>query len=149
MILSAAGGMMDAKGQQQQAAANNAIAQYNATLLEGEATETRNQAAQAMTEEALKGEMAVGEQRAAAAARGATVDFGTAADLQEETRLISRANQERISTQAEDRASALETEAQLKRLQGELGVQQGDIGAMASMLSTAGTVADKWYSYNN
>jgi len=154
-IVSAVGAVGSAKAQMDQASYDRGVAEYNAGVEENRATSIENKAIVAETEERTKAQQLVSSQRAAAAARGAQVDFGTALDLTEDTELIGEINALRIRETAEDEAAALRESAKLRRAAGAAGETQATTGALSTVFSTAGrlgtqsnigSVDSKWYS---
>lgn len=121
------------------------IAELNAQYAEIDAWEAK-----------LRGEEEVGRyqnvinqtistQRVALASQDVDVNFGTAKELQQETKLIGMLNQLDIREQAHATAMGYKTQARQYRLQGQMGLSQArqDAGFTmgAAFLSAAGTGA--------
>ena len=142
------GAAMTARAQRQQGKHADAVGEYNARVGENQAQEVRNQAIQGENEERQKARQLQSKQRTQFAARGALVDTGTAADVQEDTKLMGDINAARIRGNAESQAMALEQGATLTRSEGAFQKSAGDNAAFATVVSTGGKVANKWYTHN-
>ena len=71
----------------------------------------------------------VGDQRAAYAAQGVDVSYGTAAEVQSETRLTGLLNMLDIQKQAREKALGFKNEARNIRLQGGMARSQAELNA--------------------
>lgn len=126
---------------QQQVANNNAIAaEYQAAdaIQRGdiEADKLRTRV------EGLKG-----QQRAALAANGVVLDEGTAANVVLDTVELGERDVLQIKNNAAREAWALRNQAQDFRNQGLLARSESNFNSASTLLTTVGSVADKWYQY--
>ena len=139
---------LTAAGQISQGRAADDAAKYNARVDENRATEVQNRAISLESEERQKAAEFRGRQRAILAARGVSVDTGTALRIQEDTELLGEINAMRIRESTESQVGALETSASLTRSQGRSALRQGALGGFATVAAGAGRVADKWHQFN-
>lgn len=77
-------------------------------------------------------EQTVGSQRVALAAQGVDVSFGTAAEIQEDTKVRGFLNQQDIMAEANARALGFKNEARSRRLQGYLSAVGAEVSASAT-----------------
>lgn len=77
----------------------------------------------------------VGEQRAGYAAQNVDVNFGTAKEVQEETKFTGFLNQLDMLRQGRERAKGYKTEARNLRLGGQFTRMQGDMDASIAIRS--------------
>jgi hypothetical protein len=148
LILAGVSALTTGISQYQQGQTAKKTARYNARVSENRATEVQNRAITAESEERQKASELQGRQRAIQAAKGVSVDTGTALRVQEDTALIGEVNAMRIRENARSQTEALETEAELTRFQGENAARQGTLGAISTVAAGAGKVADKWHQFS-
>ena len=137
--------VLSAKAAHDQASVNKRTAEINATLAQREARDAQlrgEEEAQAINRKAssLKS-----SQRVGLAANGLDLSYGSAADIQDQTDFFAQAdiatartNADRASYSARTRASGYSAEARS---------QSPFLAASTTLLTGAGRVADRWYSY--
>ena len=127
-------GIAQAGAEEAQGEFQDAVAQANArfsTLKAEDAIRRGDKVAGAYGE---KVGQTIGAQRAALAAQGIDVDAGSAADIQDETRLIGAEEAETIKNNAFREAMGFKTEALSQSVQGKLALAQGKSRAAGSIL---------------
>jgi hypothetical protein len=129
-----------------QARQNTEIAEYNAAVDRNKATSIENKAIRDAIDVRTSAVQKASSQRAAAAARGAVVDFGTALDLTEDTTMIGEVDAARIKETASEEAQYLRDAADFSVDAAKSAETQAMIGGIGSFLTSAGTVGMKWYS---
>lgn len=126
-----------------QAKRKQMIADMNAEFAELDAWEAEQQgyADQARYQGVV--DATVGTQRVAYASKNVDIGYGTAAEVQAETRITGMLNMLDIQKQARNKALGFKKEAQNLRLGGEMTRQQGDMDATATQnaayMNAAGT----------
>lgn len=140
-VAMAASAAMAAKSSYDQGQYQKKVGEYNARVAENQATDERAKATEAMSEERTKAMQLRATQRAAAAARGVEIDYGTALNIQEDTEMIGRINAQRIDRYGDQRQEALTSEALMARSAGDNAVRQGSMKAVGSLIGAAGNAA--------
>lgn len=140
-VAMAASAAMSAKASYDQGQQAKKVGEYNARLAENQATEERSRATEAMSEERTKAMQLRATQRAAAAARGVEIDYGTALHIQEDTEMIGRINAQRIDRYGDQRQEALTSEALMARSAGSNAARQGSMAAAGTLIGAAGSMA--------
>lgn len=160
MMLAGAGSVMGAAGAYRSAAGQKAALNYQASVAEANANINEQQAQFALMNgqqqeqaERLKMAAMLGDQKAIAAANGADVSTGSPVEMMASTRLIGerdaftiRDNASRAAWAYRQRSAGYKNEAGMDRA--TAGAMNPGMSAFGSLLSSAGTVADKWYRYN-
>ena len=141
MVMTTVSGAMSAKAQYDQGQYQKGVAEYNAAVDRNKAVEVKNKANTQESAERQKAQQLLSKQRAIAASRGATVDFGTVLDITEDTEMIGEINARRVREGGEAQVTALEGQATLGLSAGNNAASQGSMGAIGTLLGTAGTVA--------
>lgn len=142
---SMAGAGLSAYGQYQGAQAAKDAANYNAKVAEMQAADARDRGV--YEQEALGrkiGQMR-GQQRANMAANGLDLTDGTPAALLDQTDYYGLEDQRTLANNINREAAGYGTRANLARAQAD-GYDPA-MSASASLLTNAGTVADRWYKY--
>ena len=127
------------------------VGRYNARVKENQATQTENLGVQQENVQREKVAQAVSRQRAAIASKGFDVNTGTAADIQESTKILGEADALRDKTNYLNQAEVLNQQAALSLAEGYAKQKAGHNAFKTSILSAAGTailgagVADKWF----
>ena len=161
MMLNFAGAMAQARGQRHAAASKAAEYEYQAKIDDNNRKVAEWKAADAIArgkkEESshrIKVAALKGRQRSALAASGVVVDSGSALDILADTAALGeldaltiRSNAEREAYEHKVTASNLTANAGMKRMGAGNALIAGKIGSMTSLLSGAGSVANKWYNY--
>lgn len=158
IIIGLASAAVGAAGSMQQAAAAKASADYNAQIAKQNARISQQRAHDAIergkvAEQQKMGQNSqlLGKQRAALAANGVDLSFGSPLDLQVDTAVVAKTDALTIKTNAYREAYDHEidahnqtAQARLYRMQGNAAAQAGTIGAIGTVLGGAG---DAWKSY--
>lgn len=85
-------------------------------------------------------------QRTALAANGLDLSYGTAADLQDQVDFFGQADAATARTNASREAWRLRAGGQQEAAAGRAARSNANLQAAGTLLSTAGTVANKWYT---
>lgn len=130
----------------QQGREAKAAGNFNAREAENNATRLRNQGTQ--EENALRRRNAelVSRQRARQGAANININSGSALQVQEDAKLFGEIDALRLRDNFAREADAMDRGASLTRTQGNAAASAANIGAFSTVLSTAGTVAGKWYT---
>lgn len=145
LYTSMAGAGLSAYGQYQGAQAAKDAANYNAKVAEMQAADARDRGV--YEQEALGrkiGQMR-GQQRANMAANGLDLTDGTPAALLDQTDYYGLEDQRTLANNINREAAGYGTRANLARAQAD--GYDPTMAASASLLTNAGTVADRWYKY--
>jgi len=135
---------MSAYGQYQQGQAANDAAKYNAKMAEYAAQDASRRGEEEAAAIQRKAASLKSTQRAAQAARGLDIGYGTAQDLQDETDFFGQMDAATARSNAAQQAWSYRSQGQLARAEGRAAAYQGALGAAGTLLSTAGTVSSKW-----
>lgn len=154
------GGVMSAQAQRQQAAQEASQSYYAAGIARNNQIAANHAANDAIergkvdrARAAIAAKQTVGAQRAALAAGGVEVNSGSALDLQVETTRLGEYDQLVAMNNAQREALGFRTQG--ANFGGEVGLHtsaaqnsltSGQTKATASLIGTAGSVADKWYT---
>lgn len=156
------GGITTAYGQMQAGKAANAEAKYKAAIQHNNAIRAGYLADDAIArgkeekrKTALKGRLLVGKMRATLAANGVEVNSGSASDLTVDQQGINSLDvftaENNAAREAQEyliRADQFESEAALTRLSGANAARNSKFQAAGTLLTTAGSVAGKWYQFD-
>jgi hypothetical protein len=129
------GSMEQAELTRRQAELNRQVSEFNAEDLEQSAWEAEKFGYTQVARYQSTVDEVISKQRVRFAAEGVDITFGTAAEIQEESRMTATLNALDIQKAARERAQNLRTEAANVRLQGFLGVVQGEAQASAETIS--------------
>jgi hypothetical protein len=147
MISTIAGTAMSAYGMYQMGKYNEQVAENNAQTAEYQAEDALERGEEATRQKQRDIARLKGQQRASIASSGLVVDEDTGADVLTDTELLGQEDILAIRSNAQREAWAYRTQAQNFRAEGVLASAEGTYGATASLLTGAGSVADKWYRY--
>jgi hypothetical protein len=163
MAMSVMGGMQQAQAQRTAAAQQASQSYYAAGIARNNQIAASHAARDEVqrgkidrAQEAIKSRQMQGAQRAALAASGVVVDQGSAVGLTNETRRLGQLNQLTATNAAARRAQALTTQG--ANFGSQVGLNQaaatnqiasGKAAATGTLLSTAGSVASKWYDFSS
>jgi len=155
-------GAMGAMGIARQGGYNQAVANYNARMLELKAGEVEQMGTEAKIQRDIQAKHLKGAQKVVTAGRGVDVATGTPARLQADVDLIAEIDKLNIDRNIEKRASALRTQADFTRLTGEMQAEQAELGAVSTLIGSGAeafqmsglgekpsgtkTVHPKWYT---
>lgn len=144
-----------AVAQQQQYEYQAKVNENNQKIAEWQAQDAKDRGDIAEKQHRIKVSQLKGRQRSALAASGVVVDEGSGLDILGDTAemgeldaLTIRSNAEREAYDYEVSAMNSGAQAGINRASGENAYAAGNYGAMTTLLSGAGSVADKWYRWS-
>ena len=149
------GQMQGAKAAKARGDYEAAVARNNQTIAERYATDAVGRGKTAADERRAGARQVIGAQRASSAARGVEVGTGSALDLTTDTAGIGELDALTLRHNAEREAYGFRTQGlnfassgELARLRGENEATALRGSAFSTALTGAGTVASKWYNFN-
>lgn len=143
--LSAAGTAISAMGAYQQSKVAGEVAARNAKLAELQAEDALRRGEREAAELRRRVAATKSAQRVSLAAKGLDLTYGTAADLQDQTDFFGESDVATVRTNA--RKEAFARRSQSANFQAEALSQRPWLAAGSTLLTGAGQVADKWYTY--
>jgi hypothetical protein len=137
-----------------QAAYQGAVARNNQILSERAAEDAIQRGGVEESRSRMETARLIGRQRAALAASGQVVDAGSALNITSDTAGLGELDAQTIRSNAEREAYNLRiqgsnfgSEATLKEMSGRQALTDARYNVAGTLLSGAGTVANKWYNY--
>tara|TARA_R110000796_G_scaffold231390_1_gene349273 strand:+ start:495 stop:1190 length:696 start_codon:yes stop_codon:yes gene_type:complete len=153
--ISGVGMLQQGQAAQKQAAYQAAIEKNNAVIAEQKATRSRLIGEQDRVARLLLTGQQTGQIDVALAANGVEVGTGTAFALKQDAKIAGLEDSRMIAHNAEVTALSFEAEAGSRNAQASLTLLAGQsqqrastTGAFSTLLSGAGSVANKWYGFN-
>lgn len=143
--LSAAGTAIAGIGAYQQSKVAGEVAARNAKLADLQAEDALRRGENEAAELRRRVAATKSAQRVSLAAKGLDLTYGTAADLQDQTDFFGESDVATVRTNA--RKEAWSRRSQSANFQTEALSQRPWLSAGSTLLSGAGQVADKWYTY--
>lgn len=143
--LSAAGTAISAMGAYQQSKVAGEVAARNAKLADLQAEDALRRGEREAAELRRRVAATKSAQRVSLAAKGLDLTYGTAADLQDQTDFFGESDVATVRTNA--RKEAFARRSQSANFQAEALSQRPWLAAGSTLLTGAGQVADKWYTY--
>jgi len=154
------GGIMQGEGKKQQAEAQAAtynyqaqVAKINSDIDKQNADYAINKGEQQATIEGMKGAQQLAQIKVGQAASGFDVNTGSNADVQAGQRKVTqmdmdmiRANASKVAYDYNVKSVEDINQAGLYTMASSNASQAGDLALMSSLVSTAGSVSDKWLS---
>lgn len=137
-------GISGAYSSYQQAKANKLVAESNRRIAEMKARDALKRGHETEARSRQSNRKTIGSQRAALAAQGIRVDYGSAADIQTETANIGELDALTIKNNALREAFGYTTQGQDASMQGRLAYQSGITQSMDTLL-TGGIKATGYY----
>lgn len=128
-----------------QASANQQIAQNNAKVAEYQAQDIERRGQEDAQAVQRKAAALKSAQRVNLASKGLDLGYGTAADLQDQTDFFAQSDVATTRTNADK--DAWGKRAMGANYRAEASAQNPLMAGAGTLLSGAGQVADKWYSY--
>jgi hypothetical protein len=141
------GGISSSNAARQQGAIAQQVANNNATIAEYQATDAQRRAGEEALAVRRKASQLSGTQRATMAARGLDLTGGTPAQLLGETDFFGEQDQKTAKYNGDVEAWGRRAQAGNMRAEGAAAASAGRTNAFNTLLSTGGSVADKWYRY--
>lgn len=146
---SLAGGVMGAVGSEENASVQAQIARNNANTAMWNANIAGEQGEQQSAMKGMQTAQTVGKMRAAFGASGVDVNSGSPADVQAAADAAGLTDQQTIKSDAARRAWGYETQSSNFENQSKVDVQQGNWGALSSLLGGASSAAKTWMQFGN
>lgn len=152
--LSAYGSYQQGQAMAGQAEYQAAVARNNQIIAERNAQDAELRGGLSEDQQRRQTAQLKGRQRASLASNGVVIDEGSALDITSDTAafgefdaLTIRSNAQREAYNYRVQGSNFQAEENLMRMRGAAGSRAGTTGAVSTLLSGAGSVADKWYGY--
>lgn len=145
MVAMAAGGLVSAKASMDQGKVAQQVARNNATMSEYAAQDAQRRGEEDAIAIQRRGAAIKANQRVSLAASGLDLTYGTAADLQDQTDFFAQSDAATARTNAAREAWSLRARGQQALAEGDAAARNSRMQAAGSLLSTAGSVAGKWY----
>ncbi len=142
------GGVMSANAARQQGAIAQQVAKNNATIAEYQATDATRRADEEAMAVRRKSSQLEGTQRSMMAARGLDLTGGTPAQLLSETDFFGEQDQATARYNGKVEAWGKRAQASNMQAEGAAAAAAGRTQAFSTLLTTGGSVADKWYRYS-
>lgn len=163
LVMAGASAVVGGVGQMQAGAAAKAAGQYQAQVARNNAIIANYNADDALKrgqveEQKYRGQVSqlVGRQRAVLAANGVVVDEGSALDITSDTRAVGeldaltiRYNSEREAYNYRRQGDNFTSDANLLDMRASQSESAAMLGTVSTLLSGAGSVADKWYQFKS
>ena len=132
------------------------VARNNQILAERAAKDALERGKIAEHRQQMATQQLIGRQRAVLASSGVKTDVGSALDITVDTAgigeldaLTIRSNAEREALGFRTQGMNFQAEAGLAKARGASALSAGYTGAFGTLLSSGGSVASKWYSFND
>ncbi len=148
MVAAAAGTGISVVSAMNQASAARQTARNNATMAEYAAADAQRRGEEEAAAIQRRGAALKSTQRAALAAKGLDLTYGTAGDIQDQTDFFTQSDVATTRTNAGREAWNYRAQGQQALAKGRADAQNASLQATGSLLAGAGQVADKWYSYS-
>ena len=145
MALTVASGGMKAIGAYQSTKAARDAYNYNAAVHDLQAQDALNRGEESLQRHYMQASQFKGKQRAALAANGVDLTYGSALDILTGTDMMARYDADIIKQNAEREALGHKTQAGMNRWQA--ANQKPMTAAVTSALSSAGQVSSQWYMF--
>lgn len=145
MAAMAVGGGVSAFSAIQQGKTAQQVANNNATMAEYAAQDAQKRGEEDAMAVQRKAAALKSSQRVGLAANGLDLSYGTAADLQDQTDFFAQSDAATARTNASREAWRLRAGGEQDRAAGSAARSNANLQAAGTLLSTAGSVAGKWY----
>jgi hypothetical protein len=146
--LSAASGVIGAAGAYQQGKVAQQVGRNNQIMAEYAAQDAQRRAGEDAIKVQQKASQLKGTQRATMAAKGLDLGVGTQADLLDQTDFFGATDVATTRNNGNRDAWSARQQGANARAQGDASARQGGMSAFSTLLGTAGSVSDKWMTYN-
>ena len=146
MAAMAVGGGVSAFSAIQQGKTAQKVANNNATMAEYAAQDAQKRGEEDAMAVQRKAAALKSSQRVGLAANGLDLSYGTAADLQDQTDFFAQSDAATARTNASREAWRLRAGGEQDRAAGAAARSNANLQAAGTLLSTAGSVAGKWYT---
>lgn len=146
MAAMAVGGGVSAFSAIQQGKTAQQVANNNATMAEYAAQDAQKRGEEDAMAVQRKAAALKSSQRVGLAASGLDLSYGTAADLQDQTDFFAQSDAATARTNASREAWRLRAGGEQDRAAGAAARSNANLQAAGTLLSTAGSVAGKWYT---
>jgi hypothetical protein len=148
LVATAVAGTTAAVGQYQQGQASRQMANYNATMAEYAAQDSQRRGEEEAQAIQRKASQLEGAQRSLMASRGLDLGVGTPADIIDSTDFFAQQDVNTARFNASRDAWNLRARGELERYEGRMAARNANMQAFSTLLGTAGSVSDKWATYN-
>lgn len=148
LAVTAVAGAVAAKGQYDQGQVAKQVGRNNQIMAEYAAQDATKRGDEEAARLRQRGAQIKGAQRANMAAKGLDLSVGTSAELIDQTDFFSEMDQVTARNNAAREAWSTRAAGTNYRAQGDAAARQGNMAAFSTLLSTAGSVSQKWYDYN-
>ena len=145
---SVGGTVLSAGSAYQQSQVAKQTARNNAQMAETAAQDAQRRGEEDAASIQRKGAALKSAQRVNLASKGLDLSYGTAADLQDQTDFFNQSDVATTRTNAAREAASIRSRGQQALAQGKADSLNAMYQAGGSLLAGAGTVSDKWYTYN-
>jgi len=145
VISGVVGGVSSAYSQYQTGKYNNQVAANNKIIADRQAEDSLRRGRTAEAEHRRKVEDLKGSQKVAFGAGNIQLGSGTPLDVLEGTAVMGEIDALTIRDNARREAYGYQVQGMNAQAQGRLDKYQGTTGAVGSLLTSAGSVAGKWY----
>lgn len=139
---------MSAKGAYDQGQVAKQVGRNNQIMAEYAAQDAVRRGDEDANKLRQRGAQIKGAQRANMAAKGLDLSVGTSAELIDQTDFFSETDQATARSNAQREAWSARVAGANGRAQGDASAKQGNLSAFSTLLSTGGSVSQKWYDYN-
>ena len=146
MAAMALGGGAMAFGQYRQGQIEKQVANNNAIMADRAAVDTVKRGEEDAQRVQRQSAALKSTQQVGMAAHGLDIGYGTAQDIQDQTDFFGQSDATTTRQNAFNSAWNQREGAKQLRASGTLAAQQANLQATGTLLSTAGSVASKWYS---
>lgn len=140
---------------QSQANYQSAVSRNNAILAQRAAADAIDRGNQSAALKAVQGKQFLARERATLASNGSDVNSGSALDITSDTagnnaydELVTRNNAQREAVADQTQAGNFTGQAAADQIAGQNAESAGNLGAASNVLAGAGSVATKWYQFN-
>lgn len=144
---SVAGTAMSAGSMYQQSKVQEATARNNAISAEYAAQDAQRRGEEEANAIQRKGAALKSSQRVSLASKGLDLQYGTAADLQDQVDFFTQSDVATTRTNADRESSNIRARGQQALAMGKADALNSMYGAAGSLLGGAASVSDKWYTY--
>ncbi len=145
LAASAGSAVMGAKAAYDQSKFSKGMAKYNAGVADNQAADALNRGEKESQRARAQARQLVSAQRSGYSARGIDIGEGTAADVIDQTNFFGEVDAGTARTNSRREAAGYQARSTGYSLQAD--AENPGMAAAGSLLSSASSVADKWYRY--
>jgi hypothetical protein len=145
LVATAVGGALTAGAQYQQGQVAKQVGRNNQIMAEYAAQDAQRKGEEDAIAVQRRANAIKGSQRAKMAASGLDLEIGTAGELQDQVDFFSQGDKDMTRFNAARDAWSMRARGSQAAAEGAAGARTGNLQAFGTALSTAGSVAGKWY----